>query len=45
MLCAAHTLQLAVKDAIDFDVGVQATIMVAKVIVNILRKPNNMNYA
>lgn len=41
MLCAAHTLQLAVKDAIKSDPGVQTTITNAKAIVNILRLPNN----
>lgn len=41
MLCAAHTLQLAIKDAISADTPVQTTINLARRIVNILRKPNN----
>lgn len=43
MLCAAHTLQLAVKDALNSDPGIQVTIAMAKHIVNVLRKPNNAN--
>lgn len=43
MLCAAHTLQLAIKDAINEDINSYATINLARKVVKILRKPNNMN--
>lgn len=41
MLCAAHTLQLAIKDAITENVGTQAILHMARNVVNTLRQPNN----
>ena len=41
MLCAAHTLQLAVKDAIRKDEETNTILNQSRKIVNILRRPNN----
>lgn len=41
MLCAAHTLQLAIKDAIAENVAVISMLNLARRIANILRRPNN----
>ncbi|XP_061716936.1 uncharacterized protein LOC133524807 [Cydia pomonella] len=43
MLCAAHTLQLAIKDAINESVEVQVTLDLARKIAKILLIPTNRN--
>lgn len=43
MLCAAHTLQLAIKDALNLSVEGQAILEMARKVVKILRKPLNRN--
>lgn len=43
MLCAAHTLQLAVKDGLKDNRSAQEVINMAKEMVNTLRKPTNAN--